>query len=221
MKFEMVNTVAIHQADFLPWSGFWAKAAVADSLILMTGVEFSHGDTTNRVKLDGKWMTLPLLKGPSNLHKDLKFDRRVLPKMVKTIEQTLMNKRVPYGQRLAPIVQFMADSKLDSLTSFNISLIEQVRKVLGLTTQLVIDQNDLVGVSKTERLQQLIQRNAPCVGKNPCYLSGMGGKGYLGKMDGIPVKYCSGTFIDGTILQLIAREEDPLMVIRNSLKIID
>ena len=43
--------VAIHQPNYLPWLGWFAKAARADVLVLLDDVQFEKGGWTNRVEV--------------------------------------------------------------------------------------------------------------------------------------------------------------------------
>ena len=53
--------VACHQPNFMPWSGFFAKAAAADVFVLLDDVQFSKGSYTNRTRMaGGKWRTVPV-----------------------------------------------------------------------------------------------------------------------------------------------------------------
>lgn len=56
--------VVIHQPDFMPWEGFFDKAYHADKVVLWTSVQFTRRDYQHRVKVDGEWVTLPIIKAP-------------------------------------------------------------------------------------------------------------------------------------------------------------
>jgi hypothetical protein len=43
--------VAVHQPNYLPWTGWFAKAAGADVLVLLDDVQFERGGPTNRVEV--------------------------------------------------------------------------------------------------------------------------------------------------------------------------
>ena len=56
--------VCIHQPNFLPWLGFFAKVAQSDLVIFLDDVPYSKGSFTNRVKILGpkgpEWLTVPV-----------------------------------------------------------------------------------------------------------------------------------------------------------------
>ena len=59
--------VAVHQPIFLPWPGFFHKAAHADQLVLLDDVQFPRGRTwltRNRLKNEAGelWLSVPVMK---------------------------------------------------------------------------------------------------------------------------------------------------------------
>lgn len=61
-----MTVVAIHQPNYWPWLGYFAKILIADHFVFLDDVQFSNGSYTNRVKIlkDGTpgWLTLPVTK---------------------------------------------------------------------------------------------------------------------------------------------------------------
>ena len=59
-----MTTIAIHQPNYLPWLGYFAKIAGADAFVFLDDVQFSKNSYTNRVKIlargDGRWLTVPV-----------------------------------------------------------------------------------------------------------------------------------------------------------------
>ncbi len=56
-----MTVVAIHQPNYLPWLGFFAKALDSDVLVLYDTIQFEKGGFTNRVRIKGsagvQWLT--------------------------------------------------------------------------------------------------------------------------------------------------------------------
>jgi len=56
--------IAIHQPNFAPWCGYFAKAAVCDTFIFLDDVQMSKNSYTNRCQIvsgnDKKWLTVPV-----------------------------------------------------------------------------------------------------------------------------------------------------------------
>jgi hypothetical protein len=59
-----VIRVAIHQPNYMPWLGFFAKMAQCDVFVLLDDAKFSKNNIINRVKILGtgepRWLTLPV-----------------------------------------------------------------------------------------------------------------------------------------------------------------
>src|SRR5260370_5570058 len=59
-----MTVVAIHQPNYLPWLGFFAKALDSDVLVLYDTIQFEKGGFTNRVRIKGsagvQWLTQPV-----------------------------------------------------------------------------------------------------------------------------------------------------------------
>ena len=64
---SVTKVVAIHQPNFLPWLGFFAKLARADVFVLLDDAQFQkkRGTGSNRVKLlvagRAAWVTVPIV----------------------------------------------------------------------------------------------------------------------------------------------------------------
>lgn len=215
--------VAAHQPQFLPWPGFWAKADVVSHLVLMSGVQYDKGQVSNRVRLDGQWMTLPVQHTLTSQLSEVRFDPRHLRKITSTIRQTLMSGKNKYGGRLERVITVLEETgSLGNLTTLNVALIECVADMLGIRARITHDSNPLIGEGKTARLEEFLIRNIPESSKGRAtYLSGMGGKEYLEAFSKFDTRYCTGVWEDCSILQLIARNEDPLSIVRSTSQFIN
>lgn len=201
--------VAAHPPALLPWVGFWNKAWQADSFICMTHIVASkgaNGDFHNRMQIDGKALSIPVTgDGPLN---SLRMDLRGLTKLARTIEQTLCSRSNPYRHRVEPFVSVLVDWRGDNLAALTQTLMGEVSKALGLPTsflQPVVQHSD----TKTGRLRGLIECT---VGTDVEYYSGAGGREYLDLEEfKHPVKFqrVTSPYGGNSVLQLIAREEDP------------
>lgn len=212
--------LAVHQPDFLPWAGFWARAALADRLLLVSGVQYSKGDVTTRVKVHDQWVSVSATVPADKLQTGMVYHARSLEKAIKTLEQTLVN-RYEYGHRLWPLVRVMRraiDCGNLNVVELNTLLICITSNILGLRTLILEDSEPWVGNTKTERLRQVIDRNGPYPGP-VVYLSGAGGREYLGPMPGIEVRFCEVQFKNESVAQLIAQHQDPLSHLRENIKL--
>ena len=89
-----MKTIAIHQPNFIPWIGYFAKILAADEFIFLDTPQFSKGSFQNRVQIKtpqgSTWLTANVKKEkesfvPSNIVKLADFDRWKV-KHLKTIQ---------------------------------------------------------------------------------------------------------------------------------------
>lgn len=208
--------VSVHQPDFIPWEGFWARTLHSERLILITGVPHSKGDVTSRVKIDGHWLSLPLKnRSYGDTLNDLTVDRFDVMKALKTLEGALMGKSNQYRDRLLSMLEvFRREGRSGrgetmKLMSLNIALIHEIAKVLQVEAEITIDTEPMEGETKTERLYSVMARSPSLCGQVVDYVTGAGGANYLEPHPGFRPLYVTGAFQDASVLQLIARHPDP------------
>ncbi|PIR50149.1 hypothetical protein COU79_01025, partial [Candidatus Peregrinibacteria bacterium CG10_big_fil_rev_8_21_14_0_10_54_7] len=55
---------AIHQPNYLPWSGYFHKMVKADVFVFLDNVQFTKNSYQNRAKIKGlrgeQWLTVPV-----------------------------------------------------------------------------------------------------------------------------------------------------------------
>ena len=211
--------VVAHQPQFLPWGGFWSKLSKSDLLILMPNVQWDKGQVSNRVKILGSWVTLPVFVPENRILMDVTYDTRHISKIVRTLEQSLLSRKFRYGERLQGVLEVLRTTGVDqnNLTTLNTHLIRHISELLGMSAEIVVDTRPLVGNTTTARLRDFILRN--CTNLDITYLSGSGGRSYLEPMFGITTVYHEGSWEDCSIVQLIAQHEDVLGYLDSRVKI--
>lgn len=225
-----MHVITAHQPQFLPWAGFWAKADLCTHLILFSAVQYDKGQVTNRVKIEDEWVTVPVHAGIDKTIKDVCYEQRAIRKVVATIEQRLMNKHIPFRDRLVPVMECLvqASTAHDSLALLNTELIRSIAGVLGLNFKFTIDNDPMIGETKTARLHDMLKRNMSAEERNydtrhvntgSWFLSGGGGREYLESMPGLRTMYVEGNWPDCSVLQLIAKHEFPMNTIRGAVHI--
>ena len=174
---------AIHQPNFLPWNGYFDKIRQADIFIFLDEVAYPKsgsgaGSWCNRVKLfcmgSPEWYSLPIKREPGvQLIKDVYFDNKKfhLNKFKKKLEHNY--KKAPFYSDVMHLIEPFIDCETDNLADYNINLITELSRLLGLKTQL-FRQSELNHEShSTELLIELIK----AVGAD-AYLCGGGASGY-------------------------------------------
>jgi hypothetical protein len=146
--------VATHQPIFLPWPGFFFKAAHAECLVLLDDVQFPRGRSwVNRNRLKNEdgflWLTVPVLKKGRGLQAirrvEIQNDKGWRKKHLGGIRQNYV--RAPYfGDYFSKIAAIYGrDQTL--LVDLDIDLIKFMMDALSLETRL-IRQSELGIVAK-------------------------------------------------------------------------
>lgn len=194
--------VAIHQPNFMPWTGFFHKISLVDCFVFFDDVQMERGKTyTQRTKIlvGGKemWLTVPVInKSDLIIIKDAQVDTSFVwkRKLLKTIE--LNYKNTPGFEAVFSIIEkaFATDSTF--LIDYNIPLITGLSAYLGLDTRFVLS-SEIEGVSDKTGKGKILEINK-CL-KADAYVSGSGegSKRYIEETDyiknGISLewqKYC-------------------------------
>jgi hypothetical protein len=211
--------ISSHQPSFLPWIGYWNKLACSDVFIAVGGVDYHDGNYQNRVMLGGQWLTLPVKAstkhGPIS---DVQLsDTEAIRKVATRLKLTLCGKRMPFGKRLDPIVQYLESTTESRLMWINLTLQGMVADILNVNSRMFIDTlRPCLEHSKTERVVQLVRR---WVANDAVYYAGAGAaENYLDKDQlafPVFVQHMKSGYNGETVLQLIAQESDPLYHVRN------
>jgi len=216
--------VFVQQPYFLPWVGFWNKYVVSDVYVAFTGVQYGTRQFTKRVQLDGSWFGLPIVDfHRGQLLCEARFDLAELPNAVRRLRMTIAGKRYPYADRVGPVIEAMESYKgSPRLIDVNLHLIEVIRAQLGIERRpLIVDEDPRPNRSGTQRVcaaALLGSGGAPVQ-----YLSGALGVDYLTR-DEIPndvdvfVQQVLPDVPRGTVLEVMAQEDNPVAVIANCAK---
>jgi hypothetical protein len=175
-----VTSVAIHQPNYLPWPGFFAKAAQAEVLVLYDTVQFEKRGYTNRVQIkasDGvpRWLTQPVIS-KGRYYQEVREVQFAEPDWWVQHGKTLrLNyKRAAYFDQYFPDLEERLKACGPDMSSCNENLIAWVCQVLDLRVRLVRASTlPVVSDDPTERLIRLVQ----AVGGDT-YISGAGGFNY-------------------------------------------
>ena len=141
----MSMTVAIHLPIFLPWPGFFRKAASADRFVLLDAVQFPRGRTwltRNRLKNeDGEvWLTVPVSRAGRGLqsidHVEIDEGRPWRRKHLGTIRQNYVN--APWFDGLFPAVEAVYRMRHSRLVDHNLALIRVMLDALSLEAEPVL-----------------------------------------------------------------------------------
>jgi hypothetical protein len=179
----MGTVVAIHQPNFFPWLGFFAKAAQADVFILLDHVQFpkTKGNWGNRVQwmVGGapRWATMPVRR---DYHGVRRFDEMLTCSATAWRSDLLRTLRMNYSRAAAfsqsfPTVEPLVLNPSPHLADYNCQAILTLADRLGLGTDRFVRSSSLRCEGQaTDLLVSLVR----AVG-GTAYLSGRGSSGYL------------------------------------------
>ena len=138
----MGKTVAIHQPNFFPWLGYFAKIASSDVFIFFDDVQFpkTGGTSSNRVKLlisdESRWVTAAIER---NYHgtrtiQEMTYQATVQwrEKLLKTIETNY--RRHPLYNETMDLIAPLLLSPEANIAEYNIRAITAIVHRLGLDT---------------------------------------------------------------------------------------
>jgi hypothetical protein len=171
--------VAIHQPNYIPWGGYFAKIAQCDLFIFLDDAQFPKGSYVNRVKIlentNEKWLTIPAKPKLGTPISDVHISNANWV--------TYHLDRLRHSYKKAPHFNSVWDYleplyhglPPDSLCQSNIKLITSIAQRLSFPaefrTSSIVDNKD--HQTSDDRLIQLIEAFG-----GSKYISGRGGVGY-------------------------------------------
>lgn len=169
--------VAIHQPNYAPWCGYFAKLAQSDLFILLDDVQMPSGRSyVSRCRIGTAagpaWLTVPVHHAPDEAIRTVRFaDQRFARKHLGTLQAQYGRARFfdEVMGRLRPIYEAPGET----LAAFNERLIDAVCDYLGLGTPRRRSSELPSQGQGDERLLSLLR----AVGAS-AYLSGPGGQNY-------------------------------------------
>lgn len=168
--------VAIHQPNYAPWCGYFAKMRACNAFVLLDDVQFSKGSYTSRCKIRNgnraQWFSVPVQHSYGQLISGVRFgDTRWAPKHLKTLRQVYG--KAPFFDEVFTLLEPMYREPGDLLSHFNTRIVRLVKDYLQLPCQIYLaSQLNACGHSD-DHLINLIR-----VLGGHIYLSGAGGQKY-------------------------------------------
>lgn len=194
-----MNTISIHQPNFLPWIGFFNKIVKSDVFIILDDVKCSKGSFFNRNRFSIKknsdwfWLSVPIEK--SNFHlniNDVYVDSKFINDHNKHFELFhLKNSKEPdLIKQLIEIYKKYNKNEKFKLIDFNIDAINLILRSIDCKTSIV-KSSDIIKNNNFKKQDLIIEIIKKVKGTH--YLSGMGAKSYqdinLFIKNGINLKY--------------------------------
>lgn len=178
----MTRIVAIHQPNFFPWLGYFAKIASSDVFIFFDDVQFpkTGGVWSNRVKLlisdEARWVTAAIDRSYHGTRtiREMNFLTNIAwrEKALKSIESNY--NRHPFYSDTMALIEPLLLSPESNIGQYNIQAITTIVHCLGVDTNKLKRSSDMPHLgSSNELLCSLTQ----LVGGDT-YMCGGGAEGY-------------------------------------------
>ena len=162
----MGKVVAIHQPNFLPWTGFFDKMDRSDVFVLLDRVQLIRRSFTTRTSL---------LKGGNRLQisipvqhigtQDLPIGDAIIDPATPLLRKTAKTLRFCYGKCTywrrygEPVIEILT-SQVEELAELNIQLIRFLAEALGISWGRVVLQSELAGSGKKSELMATLTKAA-------------------------------------------------------------
>ncbi|MBU4305376.1 MAG: WbqC family protein [Candidatus Omnitrophica bacterium] len=191
---DKIMIVSVHQPQYLPWLGYFAKILESDCFVFLDTVQYKTREFQNRNKIrTGKgwiWLTVPVkTKGCAGQSiGDVLIDNDCDWHQEHKKSLQVWYARSRFFKEYFPFFQDAYERKWERLIDLNIHIINYILRELDITTPVYRESD--IGTSKksTERIIELCRKL-----KADTYLSGIGGRDYLDedafKDAGIVLKY--------------------------------
>lgn len=173
---------AVHQPNFFPWLGYFAKIAKADVFVFQDVVLWSKRSYSNRVKLllngEPTWVTGNVRRKESNMYiNEMEFADEH-PWRKKLIRQLYTNyHNTPFYDRMMPFVETLIMREGVGLAEYNALNIQDLSEVIGLECRFVRHSGLWHATCFSETGSRRIIAICQEIGADT-YLAGDGSEGY-------------------------------------------
>lgn len=177
-----MNTISIHQPQYLPWIPYFSKIKDSDIFVLLDDVQFQKNGIQNRNYIYSKnsgeqRLTMSVSFNFGDKINEVKiFDKRVLRKHWQTIEMTY--RKAKFFAEISQILEPIYSNNYELLVDLNNDIIYAIIKYLNINT-LVYKSSDLIASGEKSDLILSICKE---LGAKK-YLTGSGGLDYLNTED--------------------------------------
>jgi hypothetical protein len=169
--------VAVHQPNYAPWCGYFAKMFAADAFVFLDDAQLPQGRSfVSRVKIAkgsdaDQWLTVPVCKGAKPIREVEFADEPWAEKHRRTLQNVYA--KTPHFVEALELVDALYEAPGTSLAEFNMRLITAVAEYLGYEGEFHRSSEHPADLAADERIAQLVS----AVGGD-VYVSGAGGQNY-------------------------------------------
>ncbi len=171
--------LAVHQPQYLPWSGYFDKMDRADCFCYLDNVQFKKNEWQNRNRIKTaagwQWLSVPVhYRFPRKIN-EVKISRQS-DWQRKHLQALISNySKSPYFEKYMPFFREVYSAEWESCSRLNICITEQIRRFLRIEDTATCRASDFqLREDPNERLTDL----CTVLGADT-YLAGAGGKNYM------------------------------------------
>lgn len=175
-----MTIVAIHQPNYLPWLGYFAKMATADIFIFLDDVQYSKGSYTNRVRIlrddQPRWLTMPVLYKFGDTIRNVQCaDAGWQSRHIDILSDCYRHARC-FANVMPDLAAVIKSASAEgSISTINQHLIRSIAARLSLDCKMLCSSEvPVTGLKSDDRLIELTS----AVASQASYLSGQGGSAY-------------------------------------------
>ncbi|MFA7709772.1 MAG: WbqC family protein [Candidatus Neomarinimicrobiota bacterium] len=168
--------VAIHQPNYMPWCGFFAKMNACNIFVLYDNAQMSKNSYINRCHIlnQGRktWLTVPVCFSLGEIINEVEFaDERWRYKHIQTLRSVYG--RNAFFKEVFRLIEPILLKKTTSLAQLNMELISTISAYLGISSQIKLSSSIKSEKQSDDRLIDICQT----LGADT-YISGKGGDNY-------------------------------------------
>ena len=170
--------LAIHQANYFPYPGFFHKINQADVFVIQDSVKFVNR-TTNRNKIisssEYTWINVPITKGHKSLPiMDVKINNEIPWGKINLKKICAGYNKAKFFHLYKDYFENLYKKEWEDIFELNFETIKQILDWLDIKVKIIVESELDISGQSTERLVNVCKK----LGADT-YISGIGGKRYL------------------------------------------
>ena len=169
--------VSIHQANYLPYPGFFHKLINSDIFVIQDDIQPSKDTNRNKIMAStgSTWLTVPIQKNeiPTPIN-ELKINNEIKWSKLHWKKISAAYNKSKYFYLYKEYLENIFNRKWENIFDLNYELIKQVNKWLEIDIKIIRESELSPKGTSTERLVDVCKKLDATT-----YLSGIGGKNYL------------------------------------------
>lgn len=171
--------ISVHQPQFAPWLGYFAKIADADTFVLLDTVQYKKNEWQNRNKIKTSqgelWLTVPVKYkfGQKIFEVEINNQQDWQKKQQKTLVSTYSKSR--FFKEIITLLEMVLTRHWTTIGELNISMVQSIAAYLGIKTPIkVASELPAFPENPDDRLIAITK-----FFQGSHYLAGSGGHGYM------------------------------------------